>query len=197
MPDPIFITADDKRIRDLQTDTPLPLNWRLPFDFPGLPEAQYRTVQQLIDLAVQNSPLQEVFTGSTNPDNALGNDGDTYYKYIAGASFGIWYKINDSWGLVVQIPLLSKLTIVKAKTDIVDAGGGNWYMEYRIGASTSIDAGVMPYAITVAYNDGSKDIVKSVPASAWENNEDWDYPRIYSMPDPSTASTIIITIYAI
>lgn len=96
-------------------------------------------------------------------------------------------------------PSTTKIEIDKTQDDIVEdgAGTGNWYIEYREGPSTPIADGVMPYLITYAYNDGANDVLKSVPASAFEDNGSWSYPRIYAMPDPTTAATILITIYAI
>jgi hypothetical protein len=96
-------------------------------------------------------------------------------------------------------PPTTKIEIDKLQTDIVEdgAGSGNWYVEYREGASTPIPDGTLPYAITYSYNDGTNDITRSVPPSGFENNSSWAFPRIYGFPDPTTAATIEIIIYAI
>lgn len=112
--------ADDKRIRELQTDTALPLNWRLPFDFTGLVAAQYRTLQQVIDVMNANRDLQQTLSGSANPDNALGNNGDTYYKFDAGTEFAVYFKTNDVWGLLFTIDLAGRIYFTdNSRTGIV------------------------------------------------------------------------------
>lgn len=96
---------DDKRIRDLTTGSSMPLNWRFPLDFTGLTAAEYRTLQQLIDTVNDNLELPNITSGSTNPDNAFGNDGDTYYKYVTGSVFGVWFKSIGVWNQLFEIDL--------------------------------------------------------------------------------------------
>jgi hypothetical protein len=109
--------ADDKRIRELQTGSSMPLNWRLPFDFTGLAAAEYRTLQQVIDTVNDNLELPEITSGASNPDNAFGNDGDTYYKFVSGSVFSVWVKALGAWGMLFEIDLDTSIAPITFTSD--------------------------------------------------------------------------------
>ncbi len=191
--------ADDKRIRELQTTAgQIPLNWRLPFDYTDLIAAEYKTMQLLVDTVNANLNLPESYTGATNPDNALGTNGSTYYKYVAGSTFGIWFKSGGVWTQFFEISLSStKVEINKTQSAIADFGGGNWYIEYLDNSDTDLPSTIKPYSITTKYADPDNPgefRTDPIPANI-SNNTAWPHPRIFGFPDPSTPQ--IITIYAI
>lgn len=70
----------DKRIYQLQEDDPV-LNAFLAFDLLGYTEAKKVSVQNLLDFLQENVAVNISFnTGSTNPDNTIGEDGSIYIK---------------------------------------------------------------------------------------------------------------------
>ncbi|MDF3076122.1 MAG: hypothetical protein K0S09_11 [Sphingobacteriaceae bacterium] len=89
-------------------------------DRTGFPIAKKFSIQQLIDLVNQNVVKQQLYTGSANPDNAVGNDGDTYYKHVAGTSFGVWYKVSGAWGELFTISLGGVAPLQYDQTDIAN-----------------------------------------------------------------------------
>lgn len=120
--------AGDKRIREL-TDpgvTPL-LSDFLPYDRNGVTEAMRTTVQQIVNLVQNNVSTQfRVFSGSANPDNVNGNNGDLYFR-IAGSAMFMSQKISGEWVQIFEYSS-SGLTIQKTQADLSDYGGGNFYL---------------------------------------------------------------------
>lgn len=144
MPDPIFITADDRRIRDLALLDSLLLNDRLPMDKAGLTEAKYYTPQMLLNLMAGNIVNPSITAGTTNPDNAVGNNGDTYYKYLVGESFGVWTKVAGAWSELFNL-VLSKL-ITKA--------GANVHVDGYIDLNAEVN--IPPFPTVAVYINGDQ-----------------------------------------
>lgn len=148
---------DDKRIRDLNTGSSMPLNWRLPLDFTGLAAAEYRTLQQLVDIVNDNLLLPNITAGSTNPDNAFGNNGDTYYKYSTSA-FSVWFKVADIWGQLFEIVLNRTFTVA------LDSSGEYDFTSDNIRTSPAVtiydsSGNTAPYT----YNNATKKITNGIP----------------------------------
>lgn len=154
--------ADDKRIRDLATGVTMPLNWRLPFDYTGLAAAEYRTLQQIVDIVNGNITLPNITSGATNPDPAFGNDGDTYYKYVSGATFGVWFKTNGAWGQLLSInlgPIIftgttdasGNITATTGTNELVSVYEGNVLVRPEYNKSTKVLSALNPLTAITAY----------------------------------------------
>ncbi len=131
MPEPIIITADDKRIRELLAEAGLLLSDYIAVDRFGWLEAHRFTVQDVINLANANVVKQNATSGTTNPDNAAGANGDFYYKIPADSSSLTHYqKIGGAWshiftvGIPVANQLIKQFPFTRADlTNIVDGMG--------------------------------------------------------------------------
>lgn len=83
-----------------------------------------------------------------------------------------------------------KTTINKTQANLIDGGGGNWYLKYLDNNGDLLPADIMPYSVK------SKQGAHTYPIPALlEDDYSWDAPRIYGFPDPAT--TQVITIFAI
>lgn len=116
----------DKRIRDLQLLADIDLDSFLPFDRTDYLEAKKSTVQDLLDFVQSNISAETVlYTGSTNPDNIDGENGDIYIK-ITSNRLDFYQKEGGAWlnkgFFEVDISGLTKITLTGA--DLTDIGGG-------------------------------------------------------------------------
>ena len=162
MPDPIFITSDDKRIRDLSLLDSLQLNDLLPMDRTGLPAALKYTPQMLLDLMSANMPIPGIYSGATNPDNAFGNNGDTYYKYVEGSTFSVWTKSSDVWDQLFEINLggitftgdtdaSGNITATTGTSKLIAVYEGDVLVRPEYNKSTKVLSGLNPEVTITAY----------------------------------------------
>lgn len=137
-----------------------------------------------------NLSVNEIIT--TAVDNG---DGTVTFTKFGGGIITLdlttsFFTITEVQALIAALGSpIQPIEIIKSETDLV-ADGGNWYLEYRIGASTAVGDGIMPYSIISLQGTHTYPI----PALL-EDDTLWTYPRIYGFPDPATAQTI--TIFAI
>lgn len=124
---------------------------------------------------------------------------------ISGAAFqgrvGASPAINDN-DLVTKgqvADVIGKVQIPRTEADLIEDvdNPGSWYLEYKIGSSTPVEANTKPYCVQTMYDDpDNPGTLRTEPVSPFlYNKQTWSFPRIYGFPDPSTEQTI--TIYAI
>lgn len=154
--------ADDKRIRELIDRDSLQLSDFMPLDRAGLIAARKFTVQDLVDLANGNIAWPGVYSGSTNPDNALGEDGSTYYKYVAGTSFGVWYKQSGSWSELFNFTFGSQTLSVTLDSNGEYDFTGVIAKAFPVVTIYDSSGGVSTYA----YNNTTKKVTNGVPGEA-------------------------------
>lgn len=115
----------DKRIRDLQLLADIDLDSFLPFDRTDYLEAKKSTVQDLLDFVQENVSAATVLsTGSVNPDNIDGENGDIYIK-ITSNRLDFYQKEGGLWvnkGFFDSGSSLTKIALTGA--DLTDIGGG-------------------------------------------------------------------------
>lgn len=119
--------TDDKRIRDLQTQVSPLLNDFIAMDRTGALEATKLTLQQLANLISLNVTKQLAYADIVAPDNALGVNGDLFFRVPAdGSLIQMYQKIGASWASVFTLPINSVNSLIKNNDDI-DTDGNMTY----------------------------------------------------------------------
>ena len=138
-----FVTADDQRIFELQTQTNPTLDFFFPVDFPGQLAATKLSLTRLLNLISLNQAFPRAYAGNVNPDNALGLNGDLYFTVPAdAASLQLFQKINEAWALVFNLPLNTSVTADLTFTagDLQPDGFGGFYLPVNVPAGKKIVA---------------------------------------------------------
>ena len=89
---------------------------------------------------------------------------------------------GPSFIIDVESPIFAPTILNKTEADLVDAGGGNWYLPYLDSDGNAIPGGIVPVAI-LSNN-------QSIPASGFDATT--TPPRIYGFAS-NNSQTIIIT----
>lgn len=119
-----FVTADDKRIYDLQLLAAVVANYSLPVDLAGNLAAKKITIQQLVDYVIANSSGVGVYAGNVNPDNAFGNNGDIYFTVpVDGSRLQLFKKAENVWGSVFNLPISAPITLTGYSAADINADG--------------------------------------------------------------------------
>lgn len=98
--------VDDKRIYELQQSFSNFLSSFFAADKDGNVAAVKFSGQQILDF-IQASPVfPTALAGNSNPDNALGSNGDLYFRVPEdGSALQLFQKISDVWASVFNLPL--------------------------------------------------------------------------------------------
>lgn len=130
-----------------------------------------------------------ISSGSAAPLDINGSDGDRYYQNTGSTTIE-WRKEGATWVNKATITGTggAKTTIVKSEADLIDDGGGNYYLKYTDAGGLAVTAGIRPYSISSV--QGTHEY--GIPAIV-EDDDSWDFPRIYGFSNV----TQTITIFAI
>lgn len=113
-----FVTADDKRIYDLQEIIGEFLSSSFVLDKTGNISAKRITGQNLLDGINAGLAYSISRAGNINPDNALGVNGDVYFKVLPD-SLTMFQKIAGVYATVFNLPLSGKSNLIYTQSDVV------------------------------------------------------------------------------
>lgn len=137
-----FVTADDKRIYDLQTIADNIADYFLALDKPGLTSAKKVSIPSLLSYLSNNAVKQLFLSGSVNPDNGLGSNGDFYAKVPNdGSSLEVYQKISGVWQSIFRV-------------DVGGGGSGNHGIDKYIESYIATSDDEANYAIDMSGEDG-------------------------------------------
>ena len=114
--------------------------------------------------------------GSPAPNNVDGNEGDLYFQ----TNVGCYRKTSGVWVLAISI---SKKVITKNQSNLVDAGGGNWYLPMLDGSNNPFPSGTV--ALKVTSNGAGVQFIPDDTNSP---------PRLYGFANNAT-QTILLTVF--
>lgn len=129
----------DKRIRDLIIQAEPLLSDFLPIDRPGWSEANKISLQQIINMAAVSSPIAVAYSGTDNPDNAFGSNGDLYFTIPSDQSnLKLSQKIADEWGIVFELTLSTTALLSFDESNLVLVYEGNYSLSFNLPEGKSI-----------------------------------------------------------
>lgn len=140
-----------------------------------VPNSSSGALPYIADSNVPIITIQSVTSGSATPTG--GGDGDIYFQTTTNG-FAVWQKTSGSWASVFTYTAPSGVSnVIKSEADLLDAGGGDWYLPYSLSGSTQ-----QPIAIYVNYGGTT---LKSLPVNYSVNG-------LYGFQDPALGSQTIL-----